>query len=115
VFVNLASNAVRYTNEGGEISVGTTVSDDHVVTEVRDTGVGIPANKLNEIFEPFVQVDRGYAARRQGAGLGLAISRDLARGMGGELSVKSEVDKGSVFSVELRREPATQRKPQAVR
>jgi len=111
VFVNLTSNAVRYTNEGGELTVTSTVSDSRVVTEVRDTGVGIPANKLADIFEPFVQVDRGYAANRQGAGLGLAISRELARGMGGELSVKSEVDKGSVFSVELRREPAQAVKP----
>ncbi|HEY4218171.1 MAG TPA: ATP-binding protein [Gemmatimonadaceae bacterium] len=104
IFTNLASNAVRYTNEGGTITVTTHVNDDRVVTEVRDTGVGIPAAKLDSIFEPFVQVDRGYAAQRQGAGLGLAISRELARGMGGELTVKSEVDKGSVFSVELRRE-----------
>jgi PAS domain S-box-containing protein len=105
IFVNLASNAVRYTKEGGRITVECRATEDRVTTEVCDTGVGIPRDKLTAVFEPFVQVDRGYAGHRQGTGLGLAISRDLARGMGGDLTVRSELGKGSVFSLELKREP----------
>ncbi|MDB4877202.1 MAG: ATP-binding region ATPase domain protein [Gemmatimonadetes bacterium] len=105
IFVNLASNAVRYTKEGGRITIECRATEDRVITEVCDTGVGIPRDKLAAVFEPFVQVDRGYAGQRQGTGLGLAISRDLARGMGGDLTVRSEVGKGSVFSLELKREP----------
>ncbi|MEO6877481.1 MAG: ATP-binding protein [Gemmatimonadaceae bacterium] len=56
------------------------------------------------MFEPFVQLDRGYAGQRKGTGLGLSISRDLARGMGGDVTVRSEVGSGSVFSVVLRRD-----------
>jgi len=70
---------------------------------VRDTGVGIPADKLDSIFEPFVQLGRGLATTHEGTGLGLAVSRDLARGMGGELTVESEVGRGSVFTVTLPR------------
>ena len=104
VFVNLVSNAVRYTKEGGQIRVECSATTDSATTEVWDTGIGIAADKLVAVFEPFVQVERGYAANRQGTGLGLAISRNLARGMGGDLKVRSEVGKGSVFSVELKRE-----------
>ena len=105
VFVNLVSNAVRYTREGGQIRVECSATADRVTTTVCDNGIGIPPDKLVAIFEPFVQVERGYAGNRQGTGLGLAISRNLARGMGGDLTVTSEVGKGSVFSVELKREP----------
>jgi PAS domain S-box-containing protein len=104
IFVNLASNAVRYTKKGGRITIECRATDDRVITEVCDTGIGIPSDKLAAVFEPFVQVDRGYAGQRQGTGLGLAISRDLARGMGGDLTVRSEMGKGSVFSLELKRE-----------
>ena len=76
-----------------------------MITEVHDTGIGIPADKLQAIFEPFVQVDREYSGQRQGTGLGLAISRDLARGMGGDLTVRSQLGAGSVFRLELKREP----------
>jgi signal transduction histidine kinase len=68
---------------------------------VCDSGVGIPADKLEAIFEPFVQVDRNLTSVAEGAGLGLAISRDLARAMGGDLRVKSKVGEGSVFTFEL--------------
>ena len=105
IFVNLVSNAVRYTPEGGEIRIEFRATADRVFTDVCDSGVGIPADKLSAIFEPFVQVDRSYAGERQGTGLGLAISRELARGMGGDLTVRSTVGKGSVFTVALVREP----------
>jgi signal transduction histidine kinase len=71
------------------------------VIRVRDTGVGIPADRLDSVFEPFVQVDAELTRTASGAGLGLAISRDLARMMGGDLTVTSTVGKGSTFAVSL--------------
>jgi PAS domain S-box-containing protein len=103
ILVNLLSNAIRYTAERGCVDVQCSASNDAVLIDVIDTGVGIPSDKLEAIFEPFVQVDRTYNGQRQGTGLGLAISRDLARGMRGDLTVQSELGKGSVFSVHLKR------------
>jgi signal transduction histidine kinase len=68
---------------------------------VRDTGIGIAADQLAKVFEPFVQVDDSEAGRRSGTGLGLAISRELARGMGGDLTAESVVGAGSVFALRL--------------
>ena len=102
VLINLLSNAIKYTDKGGRVSVRCTADGEHVLIDVIDTGVGIPANRLEAIFEPFVQVERAYAGQRQGTGLGLSISRDLARGMGGELTVRSELGKGSTFTIRLR-------------
>ena len=73
---------------------------------VTDTGVGMPPDKLQQIFEPFVQLDRGQSTTNVGTGLGLAISRDLARAMGGELTVTSELDKGSTFVLSVPRRAA---------
>jgi signal transduction histidine kinase len=68
-----------------------------------DTGIGVPRDRIDEIFEPFVQVRTEYARASGGTGLGLAISRDLARGMGGDLRVRSVEGKGSTFTIALRR------------
>ncbi|HVX39551.1 MAG TPA: ATP-binding protein, partial [Gemmatimonadaceae bacterium] len=103
ICLNVLSNAVRHTPEGGEIRIACRVVDDHVCLDICDTGSGIPADKLESIFEPFVQVETKYAGERQGTGLGLAISRQLARAMGGDLTVKSTLGKGSVFTIALRR------------
>jgi signal transduction histidine kinase len=70
---------------------------------VTDTGVGIPEDKLEQIFEPFVQLGRGQVAGTVGTGLGLSISRDLARAMGAELTAESELDVGSTFTLSLPR------------
>src|SRR5206468_5314223 len=81
IVVNLLSNAVKFTPEGGEITVSAgvpTETADLVEIRVRDTGIGIPADKLDTIFEPFVQLDGSLTRTSQGTGLGLAISRDLA-------------------------------------
>jgi PAS domain S-box-containing protein len=103
ILVNLLSNAIRYTEAGGHLSVTCAAETEYVLINVADTGVGIPADKLEAIFEPFVQVDRAYSGQREGTGLGLSISRDLARGMGGDLTVRSELGRGSVFTVKLRK------------
>jgi signal transduction histidine kinase len=103
VLVNLLSNAVKFTEPGGRVAVSCT-SDAHALRiAVRDTGVGIPADRLESIFDPFVQVDTRLTRTAGGTGLGLAISRDLARGMGGMLTAESEVGVGSVFTLVLPR------------
>ncbi|MEP6491243.1 MAG: ATP-binding protein [bacterium] len=101
VLINLVGNAIKFTPEGGTIRVSGLRLGDQVVLRVRDTGVGIPADRLDAIFEPFVQVDDGLTRSQTGAGLGLAISRDLTRAMGGDLAVESVVGGGSTFSVLL--------------
>jgi signal transduction histidine kinase len=72
---------------------------------VSDSGIGIPADKLKTIFDPFVQVDQSRTRTTDGAGLGLAISRELARGMGGDLDCESVLGTGSVFTLHLERLP----------
>jgi signal transduction histidine kinase len=103
VVLNLLSNAVKFTPEDGTVTVDCEAYDDAVLVHVRDTGRGIPADRLRTIFEPFVQVERSLSRPHEGIGLGLSISRELARGMGGDLTVESEVGKGSVFTVKVSR------------
>jgi signal transduction histidine kinase len=83
--------------------VSTPASPAHLYLRVTDTGVGIPAAKLGQVFEPFVQVRTALTREVGGTGLGLAISRDLARGMGGDLRVASAEGVGSTFTLVLRR------------
>jgi PAS domain S-box-containing protein len=104
ILVNLMSNAVKFTPPGGSVDV-TCEGDASVVRiRARDTGIGIPPDKLQLIFEPFVQLDRSLTSTKEGSGLGLAISRDLARAMGGDLVVESTVGRGSTFVLTLRRD-----------
>ncbi len=105
ILTNLLSNAIKFTPPGGTITVGTDSHDSAVHIWVRDTGKGIPADRLDSVFEPFVQVDRKPSLNGpgdQGIGLGLAISRDLARAMDGDIMVESTVERGSTFTVVLR-------------
>jgi signal transduction histidine kinase/PAS domain-containing protein len=101
--LNLLSNAVKFTDRGGSVRVDCEVLGRRVAIHVRDTGRGIPADKLESIFEPFVQVDAKLTRTQDGVGLGLAISRDLARGMGGDVTVESAEGVGSVFTLLLPR------------
>ena len=101
ILLNLLSNAIKFTPASGRISVGARRSGDSVGIWVRDNGIGIPVDKLEKVFEPFVQIDRTPGSAHEGTGLGLSISRDLARAMGGELSVVSDADGGSVFTLML--------------
>jgi PAS domain S-box-containing protein len=111
VLLNLLTNAVKFTDRGGHVAIACETDRGAGVVRVRvsDTGRGIPRDQLERIFEPFVQVDRHRThASQQGVGLGLAISRDLARGMGGDLAAESEEGRGSTFTVTLRLvEPTT--------
>jgi signal transduction histidine kinase len=101
ICVNLLTNAIRATGPGGRIGVRCVGAGDVVRIEVSDTGVGVPGDKLDRIFEPFVQLDRALNRPKEGVGLGLAISRDLARAMSGDLSARSVVGQGSVFTLTL--------------
>ena len=101
VLVNLLSNATKFTPPGGRIRVEATPTGGSIRIDVTDTGHGIPADKIDSIFEPFVQLDRTLSSSHHGTGLGLAISRDLARGMSGQLTVTSSEGRGSTFSLTL--------------
>lgn len=102
--LNLVVNAVKFTPAGGEVHLSAIpVSEKLASIFVRDTGVGIPADKLQRIFDPFVQVDTRPNREHEGTGLGLAISRDLIERMSGELSVESVLGKGSTFRMTLPR------------
>ena len=107
VLLNLLSNAAKFTAAGGRVTLECIGRADRsedpgiVFLRVADTGVGIPREKLDAVFEPFVQVDTSLTGRVTGAGLGLAISRDLARGMGGDIRVRSTVGKGTAFTLSL--------------
>ena len=104
IMVNLVANAVKYSPTGaGGIVLGSTAGPDVVRIHVSDAGPGIPREKLGAIFEPFVQLENGRRDRQGGVGLGLAISRDLARGMKGDLTVESTLGAGSRFTLTLPR------------
>ncbi len=103
ILVNLLSNAVKFTPAGEHIGADCEVKGDAVLLTVSDTGIGIPRDKLDAVFEPFVQLKEGLTDRGTGVGLGLAISRDLARAMNGDLTVESIEGKGARFTLALPR------------
>jgi PAS domain S-box-containing protein len=103
ILINLLSNAIKFTPRGGHIAIVCDETDGMIRISVVDDGAGIPADKLEAIFEPFVQVNRDYSSKHEGTGLGLAISRDLARRMGGDLTVSSRLGEGSTFTLALPR------------
>lgn len=104
ILLNLLTNAYKFTDEGGHVVLSCTASQDLASIAVTDTGRGIPTDKLATIFDPFVQIDRHLTHEsQQGVGLGLAISRDLARGMNGDLAVDSQHQIGSTFTLSLPR------------
>ena len=106
IMVNLVTNATKYTASGGRVDVSAARIADEVHFHIEDNGCGIPFEKHEAIFEPFIQVENGLTRTRDGVGLGLAISRELARAMGGDLMVKSAVDQGSRFTLILPVKPS---------
>ena len=102
ILLNLLANAVKFTERGGLIAVIAETDENAVTVKVRDTGIGIAPDKLVKIFEPFVQVDPNYTREYEGVGLGLAVSRDLAKGMDATLDVESSHGEGSTFILTLK-------------
>jgi len=101
ILANLLSNAVKFTPRGGEVTLVAARAGDELTVEVRDTGEGVPPEHLERIFDPFHQVDGGPSRRHEGTGLGLALSRELARLHGGDLRVESVLGKGACFRLTL--------------
>jgi signal transduction histidine kinase len=108
ILVNLLSNSMKFTTANGHIRVDGEESRDRVMFRVTDTGIGMAAEKLDSIFDPFVQLSDTLTGKYAGMGLGLAISRDLARAMGGDLTVRSAPGEGSTFTLTLPRTSVTQ-------
>jgi PAS domain S-box-containing protein len=103
ILLNLLSNAVKFTLDGGSITISCDADGETARISICDTGVGIPTDQQERIFDPFVQVHGGTTRPSDGVGLGLAISRDIARQMKGEISVTSSPGVGSTFTVTLPR------------
>jgi signal transduction histidine kinase len=101
ILANLLSNAVKFTPEGEVVLEVVPAGDDVVRFVVRDTGIGIAPDRLEQLFEPFTQADAATNRRYGGTGLGLTISRELAGLLGGSISAASELGHGSTFTVEL--------------
>jgi signal transduction histidine kinase len=102
VLLNLLTNAIKFTDSGGTIHLSCESDDGMARIHVRDTGRGVPLEQRERVFEPFVQLDRNAdRSGRLGVGLGLAISRDLARRMGGDVALESTVGVGSDFVLVL--------------
>jgi len=94
IFINLLSNAFKFTSDGGHIAVTASRKDEHILHEVRDTGIGIPKDKIERIFDEFYQVEAG---KHGGTGLGLAITKRLIEEHGGKIWVESQWGKGTTF------------------
>lgn len=101
IVLNLLTNAVKFTPPSGRVTVACRKAGERVQLTVVDTGPGVPPDRLEDIFEPFVQLGRSLSSGHEGAGLGLAISRDLARAMRGDVTVESGAGKGASFTLSL--------------
>jgi signal transduction histidine kinase len=101
IILNLLSNAIKFTDPGGRVEVRCDAEEETVRLSVTDSGCGIAPEQAEQIFDAFVQVDARYTRANEGVGLGLAISRELARGMGGDLTVDSTLGDGSTFTLDL--------------
>ena len=114
VLVNLLANALKFTPSQGHVHLSSRADDQAVYFTIADTGPGIPPEKLQDIFQPFVQLGVPLLDGLGGSGLGLAISREFAAGMAGEISVESVEGKGATFTLKLKRLPnLVSRMPQA--
>jgi signal transduction histidine kinase len=102
---NLVDNAIRFTPDGGTVTLSVRVQEDSVHLEVADTGIGIPENQLDTIFDEFVQGPRPVPGRSRGSGLGLAICRRITSAMGGRIRAESTMGSGTSMVVTLPRWP----------
>jgi signal transduction histidine kinase len=105
--MNLLSNAIKYTLENGDISIKACVDDDKALVSVTDTGIGIPPEERDKIFDRFYQVEDSLTRQHGGIGLGLAIAKSFVELCHGHIWVESEVGKGSTFTFELPIRPSS--------
>jgi signal transduction histidine kinase len=103
VLLNLLDNAVKYTNEGGKITIDVFEKDDFVQVDITDTGIGIPEEDLPRIFERFYRVDKARSRQLGGTGLGLSIVKHIVLAHGGKVWAKSKLGIGSTFSFTIPR------------
>jgi signal transduction histidine kinase len=103
IFLNLLSNAIKFNKEGGSVYVRLASSEDKtwVNCQIQDTGIGIPQDKMPQLFSEFFQVDSSISRQQEGTGLGLALTRKLIELHGGSISVDSEEGIGSTFTFKL--------------
>ena len=101
LLLNLASNAIKYTPDGGQVKMGLSQADGWVYVQISDTGIGIPADDLPYIFDRFYRVDKARSRGQGGSGLGLSIAKWIAMAHGGDITVSSQVGKGSTFVLSL--------------
>jgi signal transduction histidine kinase len=102
ILLNLLANAIKFTDEG-EVVLAVRATANEVELAVRDTGIGIPAHAMKELFQDFHQLEAGDGRRYDGTGVGLALSRRLARALGGEIQARSREGEGSTFTLILPR------------
>lgn len=103
IFFNLITNAIKFNREGGQVDIliHKTAEGEWIVSQVKDTGIGIPSDKINELFTEFYQVDSSHSRAYDGTGLGLALTKRLVELHGGHISVESEEGIGSTFTFHL--------------
>jgi two-component system cell cycle sensor histidine kinase PleC len=101
VMLNILSNAVKFTNEGGNIELRAKRTSGGILMTIADTGIGIPKDALSKIGQPFEQVQSQYAKSKGGSGLGLAISRSLVALHGGRMRIRSKVGRGTIVSLHI--------------
>ncbi len=113
ILINLISNAVKFTDRDGTVSLGARVDGDCVAVFVRDTGIGIAEKDIRRLGTPFVQADSGYDRRHEGTGLGLSVVKGLTRLHGGTMTIESRLGEGTCVTVRLPLEPRDGRRPRA--
>ena len=101
IVLNLVTNSIKFTPEGGSIAVTASHASDNVIIKVSDSGIGISSENLKHVFDPFFQVDQGGTRRYPGVGLGLSIVRDAALAMNGDVDIESELGTGTTVSIRL--------------
>ena len=108
VFINLMSNAVKFTPEGGQVKVSVAKTKEGARVTIVDTGIGIPTNDIEKLGRPFEQVENQFTKSKGGSGLGLAISKSLVDLHNGSLTIASTVGSGTTVTVELRASPTAE-------
>jgi signal transduction histidine kinase len=109
MIANLLFNAIKYTPENKTVHIEASGSDDYVQIDITDTGIGVPADEIENVFEEFFRASNAKESEKDGTGLGLSIVKQIVERHGGKISVQSKQGEGSTFTVILPKNPATSR------